>query len=199
MNDADRHTPVRIYTAQPEHCENDYARGGLVSAAGNVRDAGRNGDNMVIHINKAEFEQLRKDWGDPTINPDTGMPEFFNVGKFIKKAAGPVVGGLVGAFAPVIGDTLSGALPGVANLLGSTGMQALGAAGLGAGVGYLTDGGRGAILGGLGGVGGAYGADWLDGGLGIMWLVVWSVRLHCPGLRLRWLTAQMVAVASQIN
>lgn len=166
MNDEDRHTPVRIYTAQPDTCENDYARGGLVSAAGKVRDAGRNGDSMVIHINKHEFDELRSKWGDPTINPDTGMPEFFNVGKFLKKAAGPIVGGLAGAFAPVIGTTLSGALPGVASLLGSTGMQALGAAGLGAGVGYLTNGGKGGVLGGLAGIAGSYGADWLNGGFG---------------------------------
>lgn len=54
-----------------------FAKGGLVRAARTVRGAGRFGDDMLIHLNKSEFEQLRRAWGEPTINPDTGLPEYF--------------------------------------------------------------------------------------------------------------------------
>ena len=74
MQDHERHAPVKIRFGSKQQC---YAKGGLTGAAENVKDAGRYGDDMVVHINRNEFEELRGKWGEPTINPDTGMPEFF--------------------------------------------------------------------------------------------------------------------------
>ncbi len=124
------------------------------------------GDSMIVHINKREFDELRQKWGEPTINPDTGMPEFFlgDLWDAVKDYVGPVVGGVAGAFLPGIGETVGGYLPSLASALGPTGLQALLAGGLGAGLGALTNGGEGALWGGLSGVGGALGADILNGG-----------------------------------
>ena len=58
-----------------EHTEK-MAKGGLAGQAKNVANAGVGGDTMVIHINKDEYQKLCKEWGEPTINPHTGMPQF---------------------------------------------------------------------------------------------------------------------------
>lgn len=163
MNDADRHTAIKIYSG---FAPRRYAEGGLVEAANSVADAGRMGDSMIVHINKREFDELRQNWGEPTINPETGMPEFFlgGLGKILKSIAGPAVGAITGALLPGIGEAVGGYFPGLAESLGPTGLQALLAGGLGAGAGYLTNGADGALLGGLGGAAGAFGADYLNGG-----------------------------------
>jgi hypothetical protein len=58
-----------------EHVER-MAKGGLTGAAKQVAGAGVGGDTMIIHINRDEYEKLRQEWGEPTINPHTGMPQF---------------------------------------------------------------------------------------------------------------------------
>lgn len=143
MQDKDRHIAVRIISAPPQA----FKRGGLVSAAKKVRGAGRYGDDMIIHINKEEFEELRANWGEPTINPETGMPEFF-IKKLIKKIAGPVAGLAANYFLPGMGSAIAGATG-----LSSAAGQALGSAVIGGGVGALANGKSGALTGAL--VGGA--------------------------------------------
>lgn len=116
-----------------------YAKGGLVDAALAVKRAGRHGDTEIIHINKAELAELKRQWGEPTINPETGMPEFFlgKIGKALKKVAkvalpiasvaanfipgvGPLVSAGLGAAGGLIngggiGGALAGAAPGLLN------------------------------------------------------------------------------------
>lgn len=46
-------------------------------AAATTKAAGRMGDTELVHINREELEELRGQWGEPTINPQTGLPEFF--------------------------------------------------------------------------------------------------------------------------
>jgi len=65
--------PVRIVV--PREPQN-YAKGGLAAEARRVRDAGVGGDELIIHINRKEYDELVKNWGEPTINPHTGMPQF---------------------------------------------------------------------------------------------------------------------------
>lgn len=157
MEDHLRHIPVVIRMTDPEQ---GFAKGGLATAAGRVKDAGRKGDDMLLHVNKDEFELLRQQWGEPTINPQTGMPEFFSFKKIAKKLAGPVAGVVANAV-----------LPG-AGVLGSSVGRALASGAIGAGVGYLADGKDGAIYGGLAGgaspyvFGGAGNPGLLSGGLG---------------------------------
>lgn len=163
LSDDERLIPVRLYSGGPAR----FAEGGLVNAANEVAGAGRFGDEMVVHINRREFEELRQKWGDPHINPETGLPEFFNLKDLwndVKDYVAPVGAGLAGAFLPGIGEAVGSVLPGVAGLLGSTGTQALATGLLGAGAGALINGGKGALYGGLGGVLGSYGGDLLMNG-----------------------------------
>lgn len=103
------------------------AKGGLTKAADMVRDKGRYGDDMLVHMNPREFEVFKKQFGPGTINPDTGLPEFF------------------------LGDLFSGLGSAFGNAdWGSSLINA----GLGAGLGYLTGGNaKSALIGGaLGGL-----------------------------------------------
>ena len=67
----------------------------LKAQAAELQAKGRNGDTMLAHINPQEAALLKSLGGSGTINPDTGLPEFFF--KSVAKAvAGPVIGGLFG-------------------------------------------------------------------------------------------------------
>lgn len=54
-----------------------FARGGIAEAARLVASQGRNGDTMLAHITPAEMRLLKSRGGSGTINPVTGLPEFF--------------------------------------------------------------------------------------------------------------------------
>lgn len=119
-----------------------YAKGGLSHAARAVRGAGRYGDTELVHVNKDEMADLRRMWGDPTTNPDTGMPEFF-LGGILKKLLPIAV-----SFIPGVGPVASAALQ----------------AGAGAAAGALDGGGlKGALI---GAAGGALGAPGVGGQIG---------------------------------
>jgi hypothetical protein len=160
-----------------EHTEK-MARGGLAGQAKNVADAGVGGDTMVIHINKDEYHKLCKEWGEPTINPHTGMPQFT---PFYKQSWFAPVAALAGTalMATGVGAGLGGALLGDAlagtTLAEATGVGALGSATLGglagnaalsAGIGALTGGTKGALTSGLLGAAGTVGASALGNYLG---------------------------------
>jgi hypothetical protein len=134
-----------------------YAKGGLATEARRVRDAGVGGDELIVHINRKEFDELRKHWGEPTINPHTGMPQFT---PFWKQSWFAPVAALASAalMATGIGAPLGAALLPTAlageTILGAALPSVVGNALIGAGVGGLTGGGKGAVLGGLtGGLG----------------------------------------------
>ena len=66
---------------------------------------GRNGDSMLMHVSPSEVQGLQglamAQGGSLTINPDTGLPEAFSLGRFITSllpaAAGFMMGGPGGA------------------------------------------------------------------------------------------------------
>lgn len=129
-----------------------YKKGGLHKAAKQVRGAGRHDDTILIHVNPDEFEQMRKAFGDPIINPETGLPEygfFSKVKKALKKIA-PVLS-VLSLFTPIPGlNTLvSGALGKIAPNLLAAGKTANTLAS-GAIAGGITGGKKGAVTGGLG-------------------------------------------------
>lgn len=129
-----------------------YKKGGLHKAAKQVRSAGRHDDTILIHVNPDEFEQMRKAFGDPIINPETGLPEygfFSKVKKALKKIA-PVLS-VLSLFTPIPGlNTLvSGALGKIAPKLLAAGNTANTLAS-GAIAGGITGGKKGAVTGGLG-------------------------------------------------
>ena len=54
-----------------------FARGGIAEAARMVANSGRYGDTMLAHITPSEARLLKSRGGSGTINPETGLPEFF--------------------------------------------------------------------------------------------------------------------------
>lgn len=104
-----------------------YARGGRVEGDGQVplsflaeklRGAGRHGDTLLAHINPLEAMMLKSMGGSGTINPKTGLPEYWNplksIGRFAKKLLGPVGGALIGnMLLPGAGALIGGGLGGM--------------------------------------------------------------------------------------
>ena len=83
-----------------------FAQGGIAELkpiAKAIASYGRNGDTMLAHITPAEARMLRRRGGSGTINPDTGLPEFFFDKIF--KAVGDVFKG--------VGDAISGVVNGI--------------------------------------------------------------------------------------
>ena len=137
-----------------------FAKGGLATVANQLAAKGRYGDTMLAHINPREAEVLRQMGGSGTINPHTGLPEFFlgkifkSVGKIFKsvaKIAAPI-------FATVIGGPWAGAAVGA--LLGAGGGGGLKGALLGGLTGSLGPGGL------LGNTAKSLGAGVLNTGVG---------------------------------
>jgi len=139
--------PVSVnFSAQPEK----YARGGLNEAANRVSKAGQHDDTMIVHINKDEYEWMKQQFGEPKINPQTGVPAF-GFWDDIKDWAGPAVG--IGATLLGAGDYVGSGVNDALGLgLSPTATTAVGSGLLGAGAGLLTGGGaKGALIGGLAG------------------------------------------------
>lgn len=96
-----------------------FANGGIVSLkpiAKFLAEQGRNGDTMLAHITPAEARLLRRYGGSGTINPVTGLPEFF-LKKLGKAIAGGVasVGKAVGGAFKAVGKAVSGVVKSVAS------------------------------------------------------------------------------------
>jgi hypothetical protein len=68
--------------------------------AQDLQGYGRNGDTMLAHITPEEAQVLSLLGGSGTINPNTGLPEFFSFGGFI--------GDVFGGAADIVGDVVSG-------------------------------------------------------------------------------------------
>ena len=98
------------------------AQGGLADVASYMASKGRNGDTMLAHITPGEAQMLRARGGSGTINPVTGLPEFFlkklfkkvvNVAKKIVKSPIGKIVATVG-LATLLGPTAIGAALGKA-------------------------------------------------------------------------------------
>lgn len=161
---------VRLYKIGG-YVERAYAEGGEVkAAAARARSAGRGEDEMLVHMTGEEFETIKGMWGEPDINPNTGLPEYgwlSKVWKKVKKVVKKVVSSKIfqviapialSIFVPGLGAMIGGALaPGVGavaqNVIGSALVRGgLSAAG---GGDFATGAISGAISGGLGSLAGA--------------------------------------------
>ena len=96
-----------------------FANGGIVSLkpiAAMLAAQGRNGDTMLAHITPAEARLLRRYGGSGTINPVTGLPEFFlkKIGKAISNTVKSVGNAVGGAF-KAVGKAVSGVVKSVAS------------------------------------------------------------------------------------
>jgi hypothetical protein len=127
---------------------NYYAQGGqaqgLKSLAQELQDYGRGGDTMLAHINPQEAAMLKAMGGSGTINPDTGLPEYFKkVFKAVTKPIQSVAKAVEKAVIRPIGDVVKPILPYVQYVAPFIpGVNAMYAAGLGAlGSGFAGGGG----------------------------------------------------------
>jgi hypothetical protein len=128
-----------------------FANGGLATLkpmAAAMAQQGRYGDTMLAHISPREARILRQMGGSGTINPNTGLPEFFLKGlfkgikkglskiaraakKFVRSKVGRIVTTLALAFflgpaaAAAIGVTSTAGVAAVAGFVGSAGSTAL--------------------------------------------------------------------------
>lgn len=119
----------------------------LASLASKVETAGRGPDKNLVHMSPAELDLLRRQWGPPTINPTTGLPEygwFDSLIQYAPAALSAFGGGGSGGFATGLGDMLGAEGP-WSSVLGSALIGGAGSALMGGGIkGALT----GALLGG---------------------------------------------------
>jgi hypothetical protein len=132
--------------------------GGLADAAEVLQARGRGGDTMLAHINPQEAEMLRRAGGLGTINPYTGLPEYFSLKSVWKAVTAPVkavvnvvkevAASPVGRIALTVGATMllgpagAGFSIGTAGAIASGGITALGGGNLqdvlkGAALGYV--------------------------------------------------------------
>ena len=152
--------------------EQAFAKGGparakSVAAAATARAAGRGEDEMLVHMTEDEFDVIKRMWGEPDINPNTGLPEygfFSKIWKKVKKVVKKIVSSKIfqivapialSIFAPGLGTWIGGAL-GASGAAAPIIGQALIQGGLSSAGGgdFLTGALSGAISGGLGQVAG---------------------------------------------
>lgn len=138
------------------------ARGGL-SRVRTLARQGRLGDTMLAHISPEEAAMLKARGGAGTINPNTGLPQYFSLKKFLK-AALPIA---LTFIAPGLGTAIGSAILGAGASAAAT--AALGGAVLGGLSAGLTGGNvlQGALLGGLGGGLGGYVGGAANSALGL--------------------------------
>jgi len=89
-----------------------FAKGGIATLkkqAENVAAAGRKGDSMLAHITPFEATMLKRMGGSGTINPKTGLPEYFlkALGNIFKIGA-QIVGAAI--LTPFVGPIAAGAI-----------------------------------------------------------------------------------------
>jgi hypothetical protein len=136
----------REMTAQMPQPPMGMAKGGIAEAARMVASKGRNGDSMLAHITPSEAALLKRRGGSGTINPATGLPEFFvkkvakafkstvkRVVNVVKKVVKSPVGRILGTMAlaaflgpGAFGITGMGLSAGVSSALASGTITALG-------------------------------------------------------------------------
>ena len=155
---------VALYGVQDRIGQRGYSRGGLKVAARRIAAEGRNGDTILAHINPGEAQMLQRMGGSGSINPTTGLPEFFkfNFGSILAAIA-PIA---LSFIAPGIGTAIGGAISGSLLSAFPAAASALGTGVLGAGLSLL--GGAkplSALMSGVLGGAAAYGLG--AGGLGI--------------------------------
>jgi hypothetical protein len=155
---------VALYGLQDRLKSDGYARGGLTVSARKLADMGRNGDTELAHITRGEAAMLRRAGGSGTVNPNTGLREYFSLKKLklgkIVAAVAPIA---LSFIAPGIGTAIGGAISsglGLGLTAGGVGQSILGSAALGAGFGALGGGAKGALTGAVtGGLGAGLGGE----------------------------------------
>ena len=135
-----------------------FARGGLAGMRTLARQ-GRMGDTMLAHISPEEAAMLKARGGAGTINPRTGLPQYFSLKKlvavalpiainFIAPGLGTAIGtamGATGTAATMLGSAVIGGVS--AGLTGGDPLKGAVLGGLGAGMGSVVGGAANSALG----------------------------------------------------
>lgn len=103
-----RYVIVRLPVQQAEPPVQGFRNGGPVSLkpiAQFLASQGRGGDTILAHINSKEAAMLRRMGGAGTINPITGLREYKDPVKSLKKLGSNIVAGVKKVIAPVINVT----------------------------------------------------------------------------------------------
>lgn len=107
---------VTISFEKPAHMKS----GGLAKKAEEVREAGRHGDEILVHVNQDELNFLKEHFGPGSINPQTGLPQFNFWDILLPAAANIFLPGVGSAVGSGIGSLLGlGAESAIAPMLGS--------------------------------------------------------------------------------
>lgn len=150
---------VALYGLQATGKARGFARGGLATAAAQLRSKGRNGDTILAHITPEEAIMLQKAGGSGRLNPDTGLPEFGFLSDLLKivvplainffaPGVGTALGAAVGAsaaWAPIVGSAIIGGV--TSGLTGGNVLQGAALGGVGAGLGSVVGSGVDSVLG----------------------------------------------------
>lgn len=152
-----------------------HAEGGL-AAAEEVRQMGRGDDEVLLHVSPEEYEAIVSMWGEPDINPDTGLPEYGFLSKFwkgLKKGLKKIVKSpFFSMMAPIV---LNAVVPGLGAAVGgklaagasAATQQAVGQAAVRGALGAATGGKEGALSGVVGGLTAGGGGELLGSKLGM--------------------------------
>lgn len=116
----------------PQYSPVMMAGGG--SAVQSAQRQGRNGDSMLVHMNPREVAGLqalaRKNGTSLTINPQTGLPEAFNLGSILPAIAGAALTPVLGPMAPLVVGGLGALATGSLEQGIMMGLGAMGGAGI---------------------------------------------------------------------
>ena len=140
----------------------EAARGGSTKAAAErTRRAGRGDDSMMLHMSPDEYDVITSMWGEPEMNPNTGIGEYGflskawkglkkGVKKVVKSKAFKMIAPIaLSVFAPGLGTAIGGALLGSGASAAAVGM--VGNAVIQGGLGAVSGGRKGALRGAIAG------------------------------------------------
>jgi hypothetical protein len=122
------------YDVNPLMMPMNFQDGGMASSVQKVQSQGRLNDSMLVHMNPQEVAGLqalaRQKGTTLTINPQTGLPEAFNLGSILPAVAGAALTPVLGPMAPLVIGGLGALATGSLEQGLMMGLGAFGGAGL---------------------------------------------------------------------
>jgi len=126
------------YDVNPLMMPMNFKDGGMASSVQKVQSQGRLNDSMLVHMNPREVAGLqtlaRQNGTSLTINPQTGLPEAFNLESILPAVAGAALTPVLGPAAPLVVGGLGALMTGSLEKGLMMGLGAYGGAGLASGL-----------------------------------------------------------------
>jgi hypothetical protein len=122
------------YDVNPLMMPMNFKDGGMASSVQKVQSQGRLNDSMLVHMNPQEVAGLqalaRRNGTTLTINPQTGLPEAFNIASLLPTIAGAALTPVLGPMAPLVVGGLGALATGSLEQGIMMGLGAMGGAGI---------------------------------------------------------------------